>query len=43
MAQDDRVSRRHVDVVDELSREDRDWLRARLEEYRDLLQYLHDH
>jgi hypothetical protein len=26
-----------------LSPEDRAWLEERLEEYRDLLQYLHDH
>ena len=32
-----------VALAADLGREDREWLQARLEEYRELLQYLHDH
>ena len=33
----------NADAADKLSPEDRSWLEERLIEYRDLLQYLHDH
>jgi len=37
------MSQADVDNSSELDADDRAWLDARLEEYRDLLVYLHDH
>lgn len=41
MSQTDRVALE--EALDQLSPEDRVWLKGRLEEYREALQYLHDH
>jgi hypothetical protein len=41
MSQTDRVALE--EALDQLSPDDRVWLEERLDEYRDALQYLHDH
>ena len=41
MSQEQRVSVGELNVP--VDREDKEWLEARLEEYRELLEYLHDH
>lgn len=39
----DHKDSRHTDAIDGLDPADRDWLFEHLVEYKDLLQYLHDH